>query len=62
LSLFCKKRGMRVAMVTPGIAGHIGDHRHAPDPFQPKRAKTLISRLRRSVAKRWENLKSRETS
>jgi len=53
---------MRVAMVTPGIADHIGDHRHAPDPFQPKRAKTLISRLRRSVAKRWENLKSRETS
>ena len=62
LSLFCKKRGMRVALVTPGIADHIGDHRHAPDPFQPKRAKTLISRLRRSVAKRWENLKSRETS
>lgn len=62
LSLFCKERGMRIAMVTPGIADHIGDDRHAPDPFQPKRAKTLISRLRRSVAKRWANLKSRETS
>lgn len=62
LSHFCKERGMRIAMVTPGIADHIGDDRHAPDPFQPKRAKTLISRLRRSVAKRWANLNSRESS
>ncbi len=62
LSLFCKERGMRIAMVTPGIADHIGDNRHAHDPFQPKRAKTLISRLRRSLAKRWANLKSGETS
>lgn len=62
LSLFCKDRGMRIAMVIPGIADHIGDDRHAPDPFQPKRAKTLISRLKRSAAKRWAKLKSRETS
>lgn len=55
LSQFCKARGMRIAMVTPGIADHIGDDRHAPDPFQPPRAKTLVSRLRRSVAKRWAN-------
>lgn len=55
LSEFCKARGMRVAMVTPGIADHIGDDRHAPDPFQPPRAKTLVSRLKRSVAKRWAN-------
>ena len=56
LSQFCKARGMRIAMVTPGIADHIGDDRHAPDPFQPPRAKTLVSRLKRSVAKRWAAL------
>jgi hypothetical protein len=56
LSHFCKARGMRIAMVTPGIADHIGDDRHAHDPFQPPRAKTLVSRLRRSVAKRWAAL------
>jgi len=52
LSLFLKDRGMRIAMVVPGIADHIGDDRHAPDPFQPKRAKTFIARLKRSIAKR----------
>lgn len=52
VSAFCKARGMRIAMVAPSIANHIGDDRHARDPFQPARAKTLISRLRRSVAKR----------
>jgi len=52
LSGFCKDRGLRIAMVAPGVADHIGDGRHAPDPFQPPRAKTLVSRLKRSVAKR----------
>ncbi len=56
LSDFCKKRGMRIAMVVPGIADHIGDDRHAPDPFQPPRAKTLFARLKRSLAKRWHKL------
>ena len=32
LSLFLKERGMRIAMVVPGIADHIGDDRHAHDP------------------------------
>ncbi len=36
----------------PGIADHIGDERHAHDPFQPKRAKTPLARLKRSIAKR----------
>ena len=52
LSLFLKQRGMRIAMVVPGIADHIGDDRHAHDPFQPKRAKTFIERMKRSIAKR----------
>lgn len=52
LSLFLKERGMRIAMVVPGIADHIGDDRHAHDPFQPKRAKTLLERMKRSIAKR----------
>ena len=60
LSQFCKARGMRIAMITPGIADHIGDDRHAHDPFQPPRAKSLVSRLRRSVAKRWANFAAGE--
>ena len=52
LSQFLKERGMRIAMVVPGIADHIGDDRHAHDPFQPKRAKTFLERMKRSIAKR----------
>jgi len=52
LSLYLKERGMRIAMVVPGIADHIGDDRHAHDPFQPKRAKTFLERMKRSIAKR----------
>jgi hypothetical protein len=59
LSHFLKARGMRIAMVAPGIADHIGDQRHAPDPFQPPRAKTLLARLRKSIAKRWAQLQGR---
>jgi hypothetical protein len=62
LSLFCKSRGLRIAMVVPGIADHIGDDQHAHDPFQPPRAKTLVSRLRRSVAKRWATFSAGERS
>ncbi len=58
LSLFCKAKGMRIAMVAPGIADHIGDDRHAHDPFQPPRAKTLLARLKRSFAKRLARLRS----
>lgn len=56
LSLFLKERGMRIAMVIPGIADHIGDDRHAHDPFQPKRAKTFLERMKRSIAKRLPSL------
>jgi Glycosyl transferase family 2 len=60
LSQFCKEQGMRIAMVVPGVADHIGDDRHAPDPFQPARAKTLFSRLKRSAAKRWARLTDKD--
>jgi len=59
LSLLCKKKGMRIAMVAPGIADHIGDDRHAHDPFQPARAKTLAARLKRSISKRLARLRKR---
>jgi hypothetical protein len=59
LSHFLKERGMRIAMVAPGVAEHIGDDRHAPDPFQPPRAKTLLARLKRSIAKRWAKIEGR---
>jgi Glycosyl transferase family 2 len=52
VSAFCKGRGFRIAMVAPSIAHHIGDDRHAHDPFQPRRANTIVSRLKRSIAKR----------
>ena len=53
LSAACKARGLRIAMIERPIAHYIGDKRHAHDPFQPRRATTLFSRLRRSAAKRW---------
>jgi hypothetical protein len=62
LSLLCKSKGMRIAMVAPGIADHIGDDRHAHDPFQPPRAKTLLARLKRSFAKRLARMRAGETS
>jgi hypothetical protein len=43
----------------PNLAEHIGDDRHADDPFQPKRAKTPLARIRRSLAKRWGRLTGR---
>lgn len=52
LSKFLKDRGMRIALVVPGIADHIGDDRHAHDPFQPKRATTFLQRMKRSIMKR----------
>jgi len=62
VSQFCKARGLRTAMLVPSLADHIGDARHAHDPFQPPRAKTLISRLKRSVAKRLSRITSRDAN
>lgn len=62
LSQYCKARGMRIAMVIPSIAEHIGDDRHAHDPFQPPRAKSLLARLKRSLAKRWAQIQGRAAS
>jgi Glycosyl transferase family 2 len=56
VSSFIKARGLRIAMTIPSLAEHIGEKRHAADPFQPKRAKTPIDKLKRSIAKRWERL------
>jgi len=61
LSQFAKGRGLRIAMVIPSLAEHIGDKRHADDPFQPKRAKTPIARLKRSIAKRWRRITGRSS-
>jgi hypothetical protein len=61
LSQFCKARGLRIAMLTPSVASHIGDKRHAFDPFQPRRASTPIGRLKRSISKRWTRLRGRPT-
>jgi hypothetical protein len=52
ISQFCKARGMRIAMLVPSVAHHIGDERHAHDPFQPPRAKTPLAKLKRSLARR----------
>jgi hypothetical protein len=57
LSQFCKTKGLRIAMVIPSLALHIGGKRHAADPFQPQRPTTRIGRLKRSISKRWTQLK-----
>jgi hypothetical protein len=62
LSQFCKSKGMRIAMLDPGIADHIGDDRHAHDPFQPPRAKTPLARLKRSIAKRLARWQTRDAT
>jgi hypothetical protein len=59
ISAFCKAGGQRIAMVAPSLADHIGDERHAADPYQPPRAKTPLARLRRSLTKRWAALQAR---
>jgi hypothetical protein len=56
ISAYCKARGMRIAMVSPAVAHHIGDNRHAHDPFQPRRATTPLAKLKRSIQKRWAKL------
>jgi hypothetical protein len=61
LSQFVKGQGMRIAMLIPSLAEHIGDERHADDPFQPKRAKTAIARLKRSITKRWQRMTGRSS-
>jgi hypothetical protein len=53
LSAFCKARGMRIAMLERPIAYHLGDRLHAYDRFEAHHASTLLSRLRRSAARRW---------
>ena len=56
LSQSVKAEGMRIAMIAPRIADHIGDDRHVTDPFQPPRPKTLVGRLKRSIVKRWAQI------
>jgi hypothetical protein len=46
-------------MVIPSVAKHIGDERRAGDPFQPKRAKTPLELLKRSIGKRWKRIMGR---
>jgi len=62
LSALCKAKRMRIAMAVPSVAHHIGDERHAHDPFQPARAKTPLARFKRSLAKWWAQLHRRRTS
>ncbi|QUS58918.1 hypothetical protein [Pseudovibrio brasiliensis] len=56
ISMVMKKDGWMVAFLDPGACHHIGGDAHVDDPYQPKRANTIASRLRRSVRKRWLRL------
>ncbi|WP_109315317.1 hypothetical protein [Pseudovibrio ascidiaceicola] len=56
ISMVMKKDGWMVAFLDPGACHHIGGEAHVDDPFQPKRANTIASRLKRSVRKRWHRL------
>ena len=61
VSEHCKARGLRIAMAVPAIAHHIGEERHAHDPYQPPRATTPLAKLKRSLAKRWARLQGRQS-
>ncbi len=56
ISMVMKQDGWMVAFLDPGACHHIGGEAHVDDPFQPKRANTIASRLKRSVRKRWNRL------
>lgn len=62
ISALCKTKGQRIAMAVPSVAHHIGDERHAHDPFQPARAKTPLAKLKRSITKWWTYLQGRHAS
>lgn len=57
ISRTLKQLGMRIALLSPGIADHTGDERHVPDPYQPVRAKTFSAKFARSIRKRYRRLR-----
>jgi hypothetical protein len=52
VSYHFKRAGFRLANLEDPAVKHIGDDRHVRDPTQRPRAKTVWSRLKRSVNKR----------
>ncbi|EEA93398.1 hypothetical protein [Pseudovibrio sp. JE062] len=56
ISMIMKKDGWMVAFLDPGACHHIGGGAHVDDPYQPKRANTITSRLKRSIRKRWHRI------
>jgi|CXWL01.1.fsa_nt_gi hypothetical protein len=57
VSYHFKRAGFRLANLEAPAVKHIGDDRHVLDPTQPKRAKSVWARLRRSVKKRLKRLR-----
>jgi hypothetical protein len=51
-----KKAGFNIANLEEPAVRHIGDGRHVHDPTQHVKAKTITSKLARSVRKRWKRL------
>jgi hypothetical protein len=61
ISYAFKKAGFRMADLENPAVRHIGWGRHIEDPYQPKRSKGLVQRLRKSVGKRVKRVARRTT-
>jgi hypothetical protein len=61
ISYVFKKAGFRMAGLENPAVRHIGWGRHIQDPYQPKRSKGLVHRLRKSVGKRVKRVARRTT-
>lgn len=59
ISLAFKKHGFYLSFLEDPAVKHIGDGRHVHDPSRPPKAKTLMSRMKRSYQKRLNRLKRR---
>jgi GT2 family glycosyltransferase len=56
ISYAFKRQGFRMAGLENAAVRHIGWDRHVDDPYQPKRSRNILNRLKKSVAKRIKRL------
>lgn len=57
ISYLFKKNGFRIYNLAEPAVCHIGGDRHVDDPTQPKRAKSFLPKLRRSIMKRIKRIR-----
>jgi Predicted glycosyltransferases len=57
ISYHFKKAGFKIYNLENHAVIHIGNDRHVDDPTQPKRARTFLPKLKRSIMKRIKRIK-----